>query len=170
MSGSPGLAGRPSCSTRRAFCPPSSSQRRVTLGGLGSSLGKLGGFLVCMTQTAGRLAHVWQETMSSAELEIDHFIAQVLLGEPSLPISVRLLDSTQREFVVGDGTAVVAGPAVAGKLRIVCARLAVLFGAASPYGGEAEASVTLGSVNTRAVLEFINTAGRASFAIRRRSS
>lgn len=120
------------------------------------------------------IAAIWSQLMSGQELDIERFVAG-LLGAVARTGSVvgRVRSPTELEFCAGTDTTVFSATAANAKFRMVCARLATLFGGESQvppllYGGVLVANVHTDKVSLHAELEFKNTAQGAWFSVRRR--
>jgi hypothetical protein len=102
--------------------------------------------------------------MFGRDLNVDGFIEVILRSlDRTGPIAARVRDGGEIEITTSAGTSSFPVEAANARLRTVCARLATLFGTASPYGGHLRATVKVGDVVASATLNFKNAAGDAWF-------
>lgn len=116
---------------------------------------------------------MWSRTMTGNDVDVERF-ADVLLGSllHATPIAGRLCSGGEIEVTVGGDSVRFAADGANAKLRMLCARLAVVFGGASQhppclYGGHLVALLQVGDAVLDAVLDFENGSEGAWFRMNR---
>ncbi len=110
------------------------------------------------------LTEAWSRLMSGREVDVVAFTDLVLeRADRAGEVRASTSGPTAIQLVDGDETSEISGEAAGAKLRMVCARLATVFGAASSvpptvYGGALTCHVRVGGVLRGGSLEFENTA------------
>lgn len=120
---------------------------------------------------SSNIATAWSRTMAGIEINVESFVNELLIPlVERTPIAGRLHGTSEIEFTVGPGSTKFIAPGA--KFRMVCARLAVVFGGASQdppllYGGHLATELKLGESLLRAKLEFRNLSSEAWFRVDR---
>jgi hypothetical protein len=118
-----------------------------------------------------KLADAWYELMSGTELNGVAFVDQLLREAVVYGLATgRHLDPSQIEFATGGQATIVTTEDTTGKLRMVCARLAVIFGESSReaptlYGGHVIGTIQIGNAAVNFDLEHSNRPGDVWFRI-----
>lgn len=122
-----------------------------------------------------KIETAWALTMSGTSLDVELFVQDLLrVAEAGMQVAGHARSEREIEIRVGADALKLASDGCVGKLRMVCARLATVFGAlgqAPPmaYEGSISKRIPLGEGTLSAHLEFSNEPGDVWFRLSRSS-
>jgi hypothetical protein len=118
------------------------------------------------------ISDAWSSTILGRELDVEKFVHILLSALPRAGvISGRLFGENEVEVTLGASKLTLKADAAKAKMRMICARLAVVFDVASRnpgalYGGHFAARVRSGEVPIDAELDFRNVADDPWFCVK----
>lgn len=117
------------------------------------------------------VAGAWAEAVVSKEVDVDAFVRELLRAVASgATVAAHAGSRSRIELTAGYDTKLLEADSASAKLRMICARLAVLFserrGTVPPlYGGQTEGELFVDGARMRARLELSNTSDDVGFVV-----